>query len=524
MIQTYALSTEALDALGAGYGTVEVHHLLAASQKSRRMLLVRALYDTARDAGLRRVEGFDDALELFSRAQAAMPAAADEVLHDPFFGVWAGDAIREPVGRLRMFGAYAAAAAVRAGVPFRIAVPAPGGRATLPGLGTISGLDGASAVLEGGPDGLRAGAVHVTAPLTVSQPGWEPLRRLRSGIAVDDADLHRDCFEWPPEARLDDAAAAEFGESLEAALHLLDEHHPEHAAGIRATLRSLVPVTAPGGGNVSAASRRAYGAIALQARGTAAELALSLMHECRHMTLGAVLDLVDLYEPVGSARHFAPWRADPRTVSALLQGTYAHAGVTDFWRVERRRTGAAAAEFEFAYWLAQTSAGARSLLTSGELTPRGERFVTRLAERLRRWEGEAVGSDVRAAASASVLAVSVQWRLDNARPDPGGVARLAAAWRGGADCPAAPATEIRPSRARPARVPALADQQRQRIVGETAIVRGDTDDVWIRLALEAGRGPLVECPEVVRAVCGATGADPSHLAGWITSAAARYRS
>ncbi|GLK98623.1 aKG-HExxH-type peptide beta-hydroxylase [Dactylosporangium matsuzakiense] len=516
MIERYALTAGDLDALGAGYGTVGVHRMLAASQKTRRMLYVRELHDTARDPDLRRAEGFDDALALFARAQAATPAAADAVLHDPFFGVWAGDAMREPAGRLRMFGAYAAAAAVRAGVPFRIAVPAPEGRLTLPGLGAFIGVDGGSAVVEGDPDG------HVS--LAGGRPAWAPLRRLRCGIAIDDLDPHRDCFEWSPVARLGDAAAAPFAERLEQALELLDGHHPEHAAGIRATLRALVPVTAPDGGNASAASRRAFGAIALEARGGPADLALSLIHECRHMTLGAVLDLVDLFRPGGDPRHYAPWRADPRTVSALLQGTYAHVGVTDFWRVERRRTGSVAAEFEFAYWLEQTSAGARSLLASGELTPWGERFVTRLAETLGRWETQDVRPDVRAAASAAVLAVGVQWRLDNARPDPDGVERLAAAWRGGSPCPALPGAEIRTGPARPARVPAAADRLRQRVLGETAAAPDTADDVWIKLALEAGRGPLVQRPEVVRAVGASTGADPSRLAGWLTSAVARYRS
>nr|BFE63856.1 HEXXH motif domain-containing protein [Dactylosporangium thailandense] len=524
MIRPYALTTGELDDLAAGYGTVETHRLLAASQKSRRMLLVRALHDSARDAALRRAEGFDTALTLFVRTQAAAPEAADEVLYDPFFGVWAEEAIRQPAGRLRLFAVYAASAAARAGLPFRIEVPVAGDRVTLPGLGTFSGVEGGSAVVESGPEGLRAGSVVAGTPLSVPRPGWAPLRRLGSGIVVDDADPHRNCFDWAPATRLDDATAAQFVRNLRAALDLLDEHHPEYAAGIRATLRSLVPVTAPGGANVSAASRQAFGAIALQARSGPADLALSLIHECRHMTLGAVLDLVDLYEAGGPARHFAPWRADPRTVSALLQGTYAHVGVTDFWRVERMRTGSAAAEFEFAYWLAQTSAGARSLLASGELTPHGDRFVTRLAETLRRWEAEPVRADVRAAVSASVLAVGVQWRLDNAEPDPGGVQRLADAWNDGTGCPSTPEATIRPAAARPARVPAVADRKRQQILGEAMLAPDGGADPWIRLALEAGTGPLVEHPEVVRAVSAATGADPHRLAEWITSAAARYRS
>ncbi|MFC7484659.1 HEXXH motif-containing putative peptide modification protein [Luedemannella flava] len=66
-------------------------------------------------------------------------------------------------------------------------------------------------------------------------------------------------------------------------------------------------------------------------------MALLLIHEQQHMTLGAVYDLVPLCVTNGEARHDAPWRLDPRPVPALLQGTFAHLGVTDFWRVTGTR-------------------------------------------------------------------------------------------------------------------------------------------------------------------------------------------
>lgn len=63
-----------------------------------------------------------------------------------------------------------------------------------------------------------------------------------------------------------------------------------------------------------------------------------LMHEFQHVKLGAVLVLLDLYDPADSGQYHAPRRKDPRSLEGLLQGcrgAYAHIAVTDFWRVRR---------------------------------------------------------------------------------------------------------------------------------------------------------------------------------------------
>jgi hypothetical protein len=40
--------------------------------------------------------------------------------------------------------------------------------------------------------------------------------------------------------------------------------------------------------------------------------------------------------PDDGQRYYAPWRADPRLASGLLQGTYAFLGVSGFWRCQRK--------------------------------------------------------------------------------------------------------------------------------------------------------------------------------------------
>ncbi|MET8150793.1 aKG-HExxH-type peptide beta-hydroxylase [Actinoplanes sp. NPDC049668] len=68
-------------------------------------------------------------------------------------------------------------------------------------------------------------------------------------------------------------------------------------------------------------------------------------------------------EDAHGRRYYVGWRDDPGPLSGLLQGLYAFAGVTDFWRVHRERSGALT-QFEFALWHRQT------LGTAGVLGPR----------------------------------------------------------------------------------------------------------------------------------------------------------
>jgi uncharacterized protein len=76
-------------------------------------------------------------------------------------------------------------------------------------------------------------------------------------------------------------------------------------------------------------------------------------------------------------------------LEGLLQGTYAHIGVTDFWRV-RRFTATdpserAHAEAEFALWFGHTLRATQVLADSGSLTPLGLRFVEALRTTVEGW-------------------------------------------------------------------------------------------------------------------------------------------
>lgn len=122
---------------------------------------------------------------------------------------------------------------------------------------------------------------------------------------------------------------------------------------------------------------------------SASALALLMIHEFQHVKLGAVLDMTDLHDPHDTRLFEAPWREDPRPLEGLLQGTYAHVGVTDFWRVRRFTAPDAGerehAEAEFALWFEHTLRATHVLAGSGSLTPLGLRFVEALRTTLEGW-------------------------------------------------------------------------------------------------------------------------------------------
>ncbi|MFF4314699.1 aKG-HExxH-type peptide beta-hydroxylase [Streptomyces sp. NPDC001507] len=117
--------------------------------------------------------------------------------------------------------------------------------------------------------------------------------------------------------------------------------------------------------------------------------ALTLVHEFLHVQLGALLDLVPLHGPASPARYHAPWRPDPRPLDALLQCTYAHLGVCDFWHTERSTAAPSPrAGREHATWYGYNRGAVDTLLGSGELLPAGRRFTEGMRAALARLGGD----------------------------------------------------------------------------------------------------------------------------------------
>ncbi|MFD0348811.1 HEXXH motif-containing putative peptide modification protein [Kitasatospora aburaviensis] len=192
--------------------------------------------------------------------------------------------------------------------------------------------------------------------------------------------------------RLTDGELLDWTGALREAWELLGRDLPGYAAGIGAGLAAVTPLRpGPAGREVSSAARQAFGVVGIARPATAPTLALLLAHEFQHVKLGAVLDLLDLFDPADAGLYFAPWRPDPRPVEGLLQGTYAHLAVTEYWGARCLAydglPGEAAdrARAEFALWRRYTAEAVERLAESGALTDLGLSFTAGMRETVTPW-------------------------------------------------------------------------------------------------------------------------------------------
>jgi uncharacterized protein len=454
--KAHVLTRSQFDSLAAGPGDEAALETLSRAQLSKRLLLLQRVRFTTGLAAA-------PAWAVLDAAMASRPEAARTVLGRPFVDVWACRVLRRAGSPASPDAGYltglAAAAAVVAGVPFELPVPDGAGTLLLPGVGRMSGLDGPHHRLSFDGVVLRLAGSGRGGPI---QPGREAdsdrwSNRRTVGCAVrgepievdlEDLDPHRSCFGVPPAERLDAAASRRWTRLVEDAVSLIDGQIGRYAPTVRWCLRSIVPVVRDGEGSVSASNENAFGAVAASPPADAAELALLLVHETQHGKLGALLDLVPLVDPGSREVYHAPWRSDPRPAGPLLQGTYAHVAVADFWRLRRRHVGgeaARAAAFEYAYWRTQARRGAETLAGSSALTDLGRSFVERLAAATAGWEDD-VEPDLRRAVATCTRVTDVQWRLRHHRVVATQLTDLLDAYRSGRRCPPVPPPEVAPGR------------------------------------------------------------------------------
>jgi HEXXH motif-containing protein len=439
----HTLSPDMVDALGDGYGDGNTIRRLRAGQVSKRLLLLRTLLDEAASARL------DDYFGLLADAQRRSPDAVTGVLAEPHVGAWLASSLRrlrgawtgaEPIETdLAHLGAIAAAAATRAGLEFTVDLPARDGWLMLPALGRAR-AEGTVTVRHAGGR-LSAGAV-----VAGESPHWQELRVLHCKaddlelrVSLDDVDPFRDCHRLSAAGRLSGTEAEQWRRLLEEAWPVLVAHHRRYAEAIAAGLVTLVPLhTERTNVGVNVTSMDAFGAVSLTRPADGVALAVGLLHEFQHAKLGALIDLVPLYERDDRPRYYAPWRDDPRPLGALLQGVYAFHGVTDFWRVQRHVLSGGRARFgqvEFVRWRDRVWRTLGVLEESDRFTGVGRRLLARMRAVQREWQGEPAPAGTVELAREAAEDHWVGWRLRNSRPDPAAVARLAGAWRAGRDCP-----------------------------------------------------------------------------------------
>jgi uncharacterized protein len=411
-LKAHQIADRHFDALAAGYGDEPALTVLIDGQLSRRKLLLRALIEELSELAVPHEvwDRFERAWELLDEIEAETPDAVtgpDGVLRHPYFGVWAMSCLRELIGgrdspqalerigrRLGYFSAVVAVAAARAGRELELEVVMAEGGLALPMLGRLNGFPAGTVVRLC----VRAGEVTARGPEHSVVEVADETRELAGGvrpIRLEDTDPFRDAFGYPVGERLGPAAAGQWAQTFAAAWHLIAVEHRPYLPGLATGLSSITPLAAqPSGAEASAASRHAFGALGSVLPATPARLAVLLIHEFQHVKLGALLDLVPLLDDSDGRLYHAPWRPDPRPLPALLQGTYAHLAVTDFWRRHRHEAGSIAetqqAEERFSHWRGQTATVIDVMLDSTGLTAAGHRFVSGMAATIAPWLDEKV--------------------------------------------------------------------------------------------------------------------------------------
>ncbi|MFE7812959.1 HEXXH motif-containing putative peptide modification protein [Streptomyces sp. NPDC057433] len=447
----HVLASPAFDELLGGGGGPATVDALRASERSWRLLVVRALLDSAGSAHTGPLPPPAAGWQLLARARAVDAEAVEELLAYPAVGVWAAHTLRRLRGTAEddaplwvhtgHLHAIAASAAVRAGLEFRTALPVRHGWVALPGLGAMR-VPGPSewsvAEVVARTDGLRI------AGRRPAGPDWHPLTELRADgcvMLLDDSDPYRTLRAPAAAAPVDHAADWQrlFREAWEILRDTGTGISPgadsgtrvgEEARALARGLVSLVPgPRAERFRPHSASSGDAYGAALASVPDDGEQLASTLVHEFQHNKLSAFMHLFTLYDDRGAARlYYAPWRDDPRPLGGLLQGVYAFFGVTGFWR---RRGHHALGQFEFALWRSQTAYALRAIGRADGLTDLGERLVAELTRRLEPLLEEPVDAGARSAAELATADHRATWRAYHLRPEPRMVRAHVEAWAGG---------------------------------------------------------------------------------------------
>ncbi|MGJ5802166.1 HEXXH motif domain-containing protein [Streptomyces europaeiscabiei] len=416
-----------------GSGTTAIRQLRS-SQYSKNILFLRAILSSAIATYHPQATSVRNAYDLLSKIQRQDPASVEYVLTYPAVGVWLWETSRTLntgnylAGRCELERAMtlAAAVAVRAGFNCSVDMTTDDGTVMLPSLGRATLTERSRSRFQVrmhvGPDGVQLHDGRHTVALTsdphTDTPGWQGLRllsttahRKRLELLLDDLDEYR-LPQMDREERLDEPACVRLREHLAGAWEMLVRDHHETAAEIGSMVKVLTPLRASSGSQLSATFSQALGCTALTIPDDGLTMAVTLVHELQHTKLYALTNLVVLTQGDPADRYYAPWRDDPRPVDALLQGAYAHLGLTSFWRQRRRcDTGEERlrADIQFARWRSASLTATDTLLASGGLTPAGVVFVSHMQATLNAWNNEPVPPSALAAARDLGSEHRVRW-------------------------------------------------------------------------------------------------------------------
>lgn len=457
MITSHLLPEAAFSELAQGAGSPATMRLLGDAQRSKHLMLLHAIAQTAAGPGVPGTgpAAFHAAYDRLARIQVTAPGAADWLLGLPHLGGWAHDAlIRLEQGTAADFGHFAclvAAAAIRAGLSFELDVPVRDGRVRLPGLGSLLAADEPSWIR------LRCDGRRVTAgehfaadwqrlvpddDAGAAPTGWSgtPVIRavageLRWTVLLETGDPYLDRYTLPMRTVLPPGELEDWRRRVRSAWQILAARHRWAAEPMTEVISVIVPLTPRSDTDlVSATTPAAYGAIATSWPPDPVTLAETFVHEFQHVKLCGLLDMVPLAES-GDRKVYAPWRQDPRPAGGLLQGVYAHLGIAGFWQAQRQaetdRDDILRAQVSFARWRPTISHAVQTLLETGGLTPVGVRFAALLRAQGQQLMSAPVPDEAAQIAAEVALDHRLTWQMRHVALDAAQVAELAAAYRRG---------------------------------------------------------------------------------------------
>ncbi|NUR52328.1 MAG: hypothetical protein HOV71_29740 [Hamadaea sp.] len=421
MTTFHELDTATFTALAEGDGGPSAITALQRAQVSRHLILIANLLSEWPGPAAER----DAIRDTLDRARAADPDRFADVVGAPLVGSWSGivtRALGQGVADPSDFGqlaGIAVVAAAAAGVPADLAVPVRDGVASVPGVGALTvGDRPVRLIAHHGAISADVDGGRVLLSTEEDVPGFQRVRFLSAPgvrIALDDVDPYRHGHHAPPANRLDDAELEQWDKLFAEAWGLLARQLPGRAAELAAGLRTLVPLAQTDSRSArSATIKYAFGVFGLTLPPSAAEFAVTMVHEFQHSKLSAILDLVPMTDPADTSRHFAPWRTDPRPLAGLLQGVYAFVGVADSWRALRAEPDIAEeATRKFAEARVNVAEGLRSV-EAGALLPDGVRLVRGLRKRTDELLAEPLPDDVVRAAELTLSDTFRRWSDQNA--------------------------------------------------------------------------------------------------------------
>ncbi|HYQ62890.1 aKG-HExxH-type peptide beta-hydroxylase [Actinophytocola sp.] len=390
----------------------------------------------------------EDAWRVLAEAEHRNPDAVADILMYPTVGVWLARALHHtradqitPWQELGYLSLIAAAAAIRCGCHCTVRVPVWHGIVSLPTVGhlRVPGTFPAGSVNVScaGP----SSRLHVNHAVSVSldgtDPAFTPARRhlnasrgMTLQVWIDGTDPYHDFGEPVGPVALTDDESAEWHKLVDEAWDVLTLNHPRYARELAAGLRMLVPIE-PDVETVGASASAAFGGVGLSLNQSATEFAESLVHELQHSKLNALLALVKLTDGDDCARHFAPWRDDPRPLIGVVHGVYAFTCGIEFWLAQEptaQEPEARHIAFEVAFRRAQVRRALDTLTASEQLTRPGTALVDAVSTRLAICEQSPVGATMTRTIAAILDDHQALWRLCHAHPDATTVNALAAAW------------------------------------------------------------------------------------------------